>query len=166
MFTLTLSSYFRNPGESYPLTVYSFSNDRRLMSTFFKKFISNMLCFCQYHHALLRLWFQTDLRCKNSVSFFKIQVGKTFYNHGHAPRPIFMLWLVKIWQVSSYVKFMQHLESCFSDSWSWQSFELTCDVFNCLFPLDVKNEIQSVLLFMAGLFIGFLVEKCVACQSR
>ena len=132
----------------------------------FLKFISNMLCFCQYHHALLRLWFQTDLRCKNSVSFFKIQVGKTFYNHGHAPRPNFMLWLVKIWQVSSYVKFMQHLESCFSDSWSWQSFELTCDVFNCLFPLDVKNEIQSVLLFMAGLFIGFLVEKCVAWQSR
>ena len=44
----------------------------------------------------------------------------------------------------------------------------TCDVFNCLFPLDVQNEIQllSSLLFMASLFIGFLVEKCVACQSR
>ena len=26
--------------------------------------------------------------------------------------------------------------------------------------------IKSVLLFMAGLLIGFLVEKCVACQSR
>ena len=25
---------------------------------------------------------------------------------------------------------------------------------------------KSLLLFMAGLFIGFLVEKCVACQSR
>ena len=33
----------------------------------------------------------------------------------------------------------------------------TCDVFNCLFPLDVQNEIQ--LLFMASLFIGFLVES-------
>ena len=31
---------------------------------------------------------------------------------GHAQRPIFMLWLVKIWQVSSCGKFMQHLESC------------------------------------------------------
>ena len=31
---------------------------------------------------------------------------------GHDPRPIFMLWLVKIWRVSSCVKFMQHLESC------------------------------------------------------
>ena len=28
------------------------------------------------------------------------------------------------------------------DSWSWQSFDSTCDVFNCLFPLDVQNEIQ------------------------
>ena len=35
----------------------------------------------------------------------------------------------------------------------------TCDVFNCLFPLYVQNEIKSLLLFMAGLFIGFLVEK-------
>ena len=31
---------------------------------------------------------------------------------GHALRPVFMLWLVKIWQVSSCGKFMQHLESC------------------------------------------------------
>ena len=28
------------------------------------------------------------------------------------------------------------------DSWSWQSFVSTCDVFNCLFPLNVQNEIQ------------------------
>ena len=42
------------------------------------------------------------------------------------------------------------------------------DVFNCLFPLDVQNEIQllsRVLLFIAGLFLGFLVEKCVGCQN-
>ena len=32
---------------------------------------------------------------------------------GHALRPIFMLWLVKIWQVSSCRKCMQHLEACF-----------------------------------------------------
>ena len=31
---------------------------------------------------------------------------------GHALRPIFMLWLVNIWQVSSCGIFMQHLESC------------------------------------------------------
>ena len=31
---------------------------------------------------------------------------------GHALRPIFVLWLVKIWQVGSCGKFMQRLESC------------------------------------------------------
>ena len=30
----------------------------------------------------------------------------------HALRPIFMLWLDKIWEVSSCGKFIQHLESC------------------------------------------------------
>ena len=111
MFTLTLSSCFRSPGESwlhinvvinwqlskqdirwpvspdriagsgidpsrssifwsYPLTIYSFSNDRRITFTFFLKFISNMLCLCQYRPPLLRFWFQTDLRRKNSASVF------------------------------------------------------------------------------------------------
>ena len=37
-----------------------------------------------------------------------------------------------------------------------------CEAFNCLFLLDAQNEI----LFMAGLFIAFLVEKCAACQSH
>ena len=44
----------------------------------------------------------------------------------------------------------------------------TCDFFNRLFALDVQNEtaaIKGPLLFMAGLFIGLLVEKCVACKS-
>ena len=52
-----------------------------------------------------------------------------------------MLWLVKIWQVSSCGIFMQHLETCLL-CWSWHSFVSTCDVFNCLFPLNVQNEIQ------------------------
>ena len=48
-----------------------------------------------------------------------------------------------------------------------------CDVFNCLFPLDLQNEIlllsrsfKSLRSFTASLFIGVLVEKYVACQSR
>ena len=34
------------------------------------------------------------------------------------------------------------LKLVYFDSWSWQSFVSTCDVFNCLFPLNVQNEIQ------------------------
>ena len=56
----------------------------------------------------------------------------------------------------------------FTDSWSWQSFASSCDVFTRLFPLDVQNEIQLLSLFFCYhwlffFFIRFLVEKCVAC---
>ena len=35
----------------------------------------------------------------------------------------------------------------FIDSWSWRRFVSSCDVFNCLFPLDVQNEIQLLSRF-------------------
>ena len=60
---------------------------------------------------------------------------------GHALRPIFMLWLVKIWQVKKiYAECILRLVHF--DSWSWQSFVWTYDVFNCLLPLSVQSEIQ------------------------
>ena len=34
------------------------------------------------------------------------------------------------------------LNLVYFDSWSWHSFVSTCDVFNCLFPLDLQNEMQ------------------------
>ena len=40
------------------------------------------------------------------------------------------------------------LKLVFFDSWSWQSFVSTCNVFNCLFLLDVQNEIQ----LLSGVF--------------
>ena len=44
-----------------------------------------------------------------------------------------------------------------------------CEAFNCIFLLDAQNEIQLLArfkLFVAGLFIGFLVEKCATSQSH
>ena len=61
---------------------------------------------------------------------------------GHALGPIFRLWLVKIWQVSSCGKLCSILKLAYFDSWSWRSFVSTCDVLNCLFLLDGQNEIQ------------------------
>ena len=44
----------------------------------------------------------------------------------------------------------------FTYSWSWQRFVSSCDVFACLFALDLKNEIQVLstffFLFLADLF--------------
>ena len=59
--------------------------------------------------------------------------------HGHALRPIFMLWLVRIWKLGS----RSILKLVYFDSWSWQSFVSTCDVFNCLFPLDVQIQLKK-----------------------
>ena len=101
---------------SYPLISYQFSNDFRLKFNFFK-FIWNMLCFtCA---AQLKFWFQTDLGSQNSASFYmQGRHASCFWlflprsRVGHALRPIFILWWVKIWQVSSCGKLMQHLETC------------------------------------------------------
>ena len=83
---------------------------------FFQGFIWNMLCLCHYGPALLGFWFQTDLGSEISDSFFKSTGGEDLIlpwtRVGHVLRPIFILWLVKIWQVCSRGKIMQHLESC------------------------------------------------------
>ena len=104
---------------SYPLTIYSFSNDRRLTFTFFK----NSYQICCVYVSIDPHYYDFDFKLTSDAKiqpvFLKYRGGRPFLimvtcwsRVGHAPRPIFMLWLVKIWQVSSCVKFMQHLESC------------------------------------------------------
>ena len=82
---------------SYPLTILFVFKWLQAQVYFFLKFTSNMLCLCQYQYFLNTGG--EDLFLPWSCV-------------GHAPRLIFMVWLVKIWQVSSWVKFMQLLESC------------------------------------------------------
>ena len=106
-----------------------------------------------------------------------LQAGKTvasdFSHHGHALVTLYVQFLCSDWSIFDSWVHAEYLCSILNlvyfDSWRRQSFVPTCEVFNCLFPLDVQNEIQlllRVLFFMASLFIGFLVEKYVACQSR
>ena len=83
-------------------------------SSIFWKCIWNMLCSWA---ALLKFWFQTDLGRENSASYCRqgrqLLLLFLWSRFSHALRPTFMLWLVKIWQVSSCGNFMQHLETCF-----------------------------------------------------
>ena len=117
----------------------------------FFKCVGNMkLCLWA---ALFKLWFQTDLGRENSASFS---------HHGHALVtlcPIFMLWLVKIWPARVCLKFIQHLETCLliADSWSWEGFVSSCDVCNCLFPLNVQNEIQLLSRFFGYSWLVWLL---------
>ena len=53
-----------------------------------------------------------------------------------------------------------------TDSWNWQSLVSSCDVFSTGCSKWNTPAIKILLLFMVGFFIGFLVEKCAACQSH
>ena len=69
-------------------------------------------------------------------------------------------------------KFMQYLETCNCLLWRLKLTEFCVNLW--YFWLSFFTErtkwnsaaIKSLLLFMASLFIGFLVEKYVACQSQ
>ena len=60
----------------------------------------------------------------------------------HALRPIFHVVIGQILTGEFMRKIYAASENLFTDSWSWQSFVSSCDVLNCLFLLDVQNEIQ------------------------
>ena len=98
--------------------------------------------------ALLKFWFRTDLGRENSTGFYIYMQGR---------QSLLTFLTVTRWSRStsnSYVLIGQNLTGEFmrkiyaasgnllTDSWSWQSFVSSCDVLNCLFLLDVQNEIQ------------------------
>ena len=81
-----------------------------------------------------------------------------------------MLWLVKIWQVSSCRKFMQHLETCLLIV---KAVRVLCHLVMfltvfCYWMYKMKYSFyqDSSVIHMAGLFLVLLVEKCTACQSH
>ena len=107
----------------------------------FLKFMSNMLCLCQYRPALLRFWFQTNLGRENLASYLKIQAGKKdafhFSHHSLALVTLHVQFLCSDW--SNFDRWVHAenlcniLELVYFHSWSWQSFVSTRDVFNCNF---------------------------------
>ena len=107
------------------------SNDRGLKFIFFNDSYE-ICCVCPYGPALLRFWFQTDLGRENSASYLKIQAGKTFLTMV----TFYVQFLCSDW--SKFDRWVHAENLCsilklvYFDSWSWQSFVSTCDVFNCL----------------------------------
>ena len=125
--------------------------------------------------VLMSLWPRT---INILISNWSRTRGKTeashFSHHSHAlitlyDRPIFMLWLVKIWQVSSRGKFIQHLEPCLLWQLKLTEFDVNLWCFLLSFSTGCLKwntaAISSLLWFMTGLFIEFLVGKCAGCQS-
>ena len=79
-------------------------------------------------------------------------VGFDFSHHGHVLVTLYVQFLCSDWSKFNRWAHAENLCSILNlvyfDSWSWQSFVSTCDVFNCLFPLGVQNEIQ----LLSGVF--------------
>ena len=115
-----------------------------------KKIQSSHLKLCLWA-ALIKFWFQCDLRRKKFSQFLQVGKAVTFDSPWsrvvHALCHLFMLWLVKIFQVSSCGKIYAASGNLFTDSRSWHSFVSSCNVFNRLFALDVQNEIQLLARF-------------------
>ena len=112
-------------------------------SSSFFKYIGNKLLYERLWATLLKLKLTSE--AKNSSSYYRQgrQLLLTF------------LAMVTHWSRSTsnfYALIGQNLTmqkihaasgDLFTDSWSSQSFVASsCDVFNCLFPLDIQNEIQ------------------------
>ena len=100
---------------SYPLTNYQFqmiAGSSLLFPMIHMKFVVFMSLWPRTIKILISNWPRT----RKFSQFFKNTCGEDIFlpwsRVGHALRPIFMLWLLKIWRVSSCGKFMQHLESC------------------------------------------------------
>ena len=131
-----------------------------------------MLCLCA---AQLKFWFQTDLGRENSASFYR--QGREL--------PLTFLTMFTRWSRSTsniYGLIGQNLTG--EIMWkiyaaSWIFFTLTAEADRVLCQLVMfftvfstgctkwnSAAIRSLLLFMASLFIGFLLEKYVTCQSR
>ena len=198
MSTLTLSSYFWSPGESwlhinvvinwqlskqgirwplspdriagsgvdpsrssifwsYPLTIYSFSNDRRLTFTF----VLNSYQICCVYVSIAPHYYDFDFKLTSDAKiqpvFLKCRRGRPFLTMVTCwSRSTSNFYALIGWNLTG--EFMQHiLKVVYFDSWSWQSFKSTCDVFNCLFPLNVQNEIQLLSrVFSYSWLVGLL----------
>ena len=76
----------------------------------------------------------------------KMPVAFDFSHQGHALVTLYVQFLCSDW--SKFDRWVHAENVCsilklvYSDSWSRRSFVSTWDVFNCLFPLNVQNEIQ------------------------
>ena len=98
------------------------------------------MCLCQYGPSLF--CFQTNLGRENSASYLKIQAGKTFSHQGQVLVTLYVRFLCSDWS-----KFDRWVHVKINAA-SWNLLTLTaeadrvlCQLFNCLFPLDVQNEI-------------------------
>ena len=121
---------------SYPLTNYQ-SQMIVGSSSFFPMIHMKYVVFMSLWPRTVKILISNWPRTRKFNHFFLIQAGKNFYYHGHALVTLYVQFLYSDW---SKIDRWVHAENLcgimtvvYFESWSWQSFVSTCDVFNCLF---------------------------------
>ena len=121
---------------------------------YFFNFIWNILFMCRTIKILILNWPRTR-KFSHLLQAAKT-VGLDFAHHGHSLVTLYFQFLCSDWSTFDRCVHAENLcnilNLAYFDSWSWQSFVSTCDVFNCLFPLDEQNSsaIRSLLLMIHG----------------
>ena len=113
-----------------------------LAQVYFFKNSYEVCCVCYYGPALLRFCFQTNLKCKNSASYLKIQAGKTFSYQGHVLVTLYVQFLCSHWSKFDRWVHVENLCSILKLVLAAEADRILCQLFNCLISLDVQNEIQ------------------------
>ena len=103
-------------------------------------------------------------------------VAFDFSHQGHALVTLYVQLLCSDWSKLDRWVLAENLCSIlklvYFDSWSWQSFVSTCDFFNCLFPLNVQNEIQLLsrvfcyLWLVCSLGFGWEIRRLSKSEIR
>ena len=108
--------------------------------------------------VLLKFWFPADFGRENSTGFYMFLTFLSIVTRWSCSTSNFYAligqnltgeFMRKIYAASGHL---------FNDSWRRQSFVSSCDVFNCLFLLDVQNNFQLLSRFFC---ISWLV--CLLC---
>ena len=94
----------------------------------------------------IKILISNQPRMRKFSQLFKNTGGVDLLLPGHGLVTLYVQFLCCDW--SKFHRWVHAENLCsilklvYFDSWSWQSLVSTCDVFNCLFQLDVQNEIQ------------------------
>ena len=88
----------------------------------------------------------------HAIFFFRQALAGNFFS-SHSPLPLP--------SSPSRVKW----SAPYFNSWSWQSFVSTCDVFHCVFPLNVQNEIQLLSRVFCYSWLVCLLGFCLRNES-
>ena len=111
--------------------------------------------------VLLKFWFPADFGRENSTGFYMFFTFLSIITRWSRSTSNFYALIGQNFTAEFMRKIYAASGHLFTDSWSRQSFVSSCDVFNCLFLLNVQNEIQLLSRFFCISWPDCLLRFCL-----